>query len=68
MGIVKISETLHDEIRRASSAMSRSINAQAEFWIRVGMLAELNPELSYSQLAKLLMREPAPSLDELTRE
>ncbi|MFG1489483.1 hypothetical protein ABMA58_09555, partial [Oceanospirillum sp. HFRX-1_2] len=35
MGIVKISDELHDEVRKASSAMVRSINAQAEFWIKV---------------------------------
>lgn len=58
MGIVKISEELHEEIRQASRAMSRSINAQAEFWIKVGALAELNPELSYNDIVrKLLMTE-----------
>ncbi|MEQ8207134.1 MAG: ParD-like family protein [Woeseia sp.] len=50
MGIVKISDELHEEIRKASSVMVRSINAQAEHWIKMGMLAETNPELSYSQL------------------
>lgn len=50
MGIVKISDELHEEIRKASSVMVRSINAQAEYWIKMGMLAEANPELSYSQL------------------
>jgi hypothetical protein len=29
MGIVKISDLLHDDIRDASKAMSRSVNAQA---------------------------------------
>lgn len=58
MGIVKISEELHEEIRQASSAMSRSINAQAEFWIKVGAVAELNPELTYNEIVrKLLMTE-----------
>ena len=50
MGIVKISEELHDQIREASGVMSRSINAQAEFWIKVGMLAELNPTLSFHEI------------------
>ncbi|SHF20881.1 ParD-like antitoxin of type II toxin-antitoxin system [Microbulbifer donghaiensis] len=68
MGIVKISEDLHDEIRQASSAMARSINAQAEFWIKIGMLAELNPELSYNQLCKKLLRAQTPMLKELIRE
>ena len=50
MGIVKISDELHDEIRQASTVMVRSINAQAEFWIKIGRLAELNPELTFSQI------------------
>ncbi|KXI21119.1 ParD-like family protein [Photobacterium sanguinicancri] len=58
MGIVKISEELHEEIRKASGAMSRSINSQAEFWIKMGMMAELNPTLSYNELVrKLLLSE-----------
>lgn len=68
MGIVKISEDLHDEIRVASAAMARSINAQAEFWIRIGMLAELNPELSYNQLRNQLLRAESATLGELIRE
>lgn len=50
MGIVKINDNLHEEVRKASAVMVRSINAQAEFWMRVGMLAEANPGLSYTQL------------------
>lgn len=41
MGIVKISEAMHEHLRIASDALSRSINAQAEHWMRIGMLAEL---------------------------
>jgi len=55
VGIVKISDDLHEEIRQASSAMSRSINAQAEFWIKIGALAELNPELAYNDIVKKLL-------------
>jgi hypothetical protein len=47
MGIVKISDLMHDNLRDASDALSRSINAQAEHWLRVGMLSELHPELSF---------------------
>tara|TARA_R110001583_G_scaffold60735_1_gene180167 strand:- start:542 stop:748 length:207 start_codon:yes stop_codon:yes gene_type:complete len=50
MGIVKISDELHEEIRKASSVMVRSINAQAEFWIKIGMLAETNPSMSFTQI------------------
>ena len=41
MGIVKISELMHENLRVAGSALSRSINAQAEHWMRVGMLTEI---------------------------
>jgi len=50
MGIIKISDDIHDEIRKSCHVMSRSINAQAEFWIKMGRLAELNPTLSFSEL------------------
>ena len=52
MGIVKISDELHDEIRKSCSVMSRSINSQSEFWIKMGMLAELNPTLTYHEIIK----------------
>jgi hypothetical protein len=50
MGIVKIAEDLHEELRNSSAVMCRSINAQAEFWMKVGMLAEANPGLSFTEL------------------
>lgn len=56
MGLVKISEDMHANLRSASAALSRSINAQAEHWMRVGMLAELNPSLDYSAICQLLIQ------------
>ncbi|MGV6394148.1 ParD-like family protein [Pseudomonas caspiana] len=56
MGLVKISEHMHANIRAASAALSRSINAQAEHWMRVGMLAELHPTLDYSEICQMLIR------------
>lgn len=52
MGIVKIDDDLHEEARRASTVMCRSINAQAEYWMKVGMLAESNPTLSFNDIVK----------------
>lgn len=64
MGIVKISEGMHENLRVASDALSRSINAQAEHWMRIGMLAELHPNLDHSDLCRLLIRaELAGGLD-----
>ena len=50
MGIVNIEDELHEQLRRASKASYRSINAQAAFWIRIGMLGELNPGLTFQDL------------------
>ncbi|KKC98789.1 MULTISPECIES: ParD-like family protein [Photobacterium] len=68
MGIVKISDDLHEEIRKASSTMSRSINAQAEFWIKMGLLAEMNPTLTYNELIRKLLLSDAGSVQELMSE
>ena len=62
MGIVKISDQTHEKLRRTSAALSRSINAQAEHCLRVGMLAELNPALSYGDILQLLLKE-APTTE-----
>ena len=57
MGIVKISEDLHEEIRKSSSVMTRSINSQAEFWMKMGMLAELNPNLTYAEIIQQQLKQ-----------
>jgi hypothetical protein len=64
MGIVKISDQMHENLRIAGNALSRSINAQAEHWMRVGMLTELHPELDHREICQLLVRaELAGGLD-----
>ncbi|PCF97756.1 ParD-like family protein [Vreelandella nigrificans] len=57
MGIVKINDQLHEDIRKASSVMVRSINAQAEYWIKVGMLAEANPSMTFSEIMREQMKQ-----------
>ena len=64
MGIVKISDLMHENLRVAGNALSRSINAQAEHWMRVGMLTEMHPELDYREICQILIRaELAGGLD-----
>jgi hypothetical protein len=50
MGIVNIDDELHDQLRKASVVSHRSINGQAAFWIKVGMLCEMNPAQSFSDI------------------
>ena len=57
MGIVKISDQLHEEVRKNSVVMERSINSQAEFWMKIGRLAEQTPALTYEQILEQEMRQ-----------
>lgn len=52
MGIVNIDDELHEQVRRASKVTCRSINAQAAFWIKVGMLCEADPSMSFAEIMK----------------
>ncbi|WP_068718384.1 ParD-like family protein [Vibrio tritonius] len=63
MGIVKISDQLHEEIRTASAVMLRSINSQAEFWMKIGMLAETNPQMSFNEIINELMKNVELPMD-----
>ena len=56
MGIVKIADDLHQDLREASKAMARSVNAQAEYWMKIGMLAQANPELSFNEIVQMQLR------------
>ncbi len=64
MGIVKISDAMHENLRVAGNALGRSINAQAEHWMKVGMLAEMYPDLDHREICRLLVQaELAGGLD-----
>ena len=56
MGIVNIDEELHDQLRRASAVSCRSINAQAAFWIKIGMMSELHPTMSFNDIVSRELR------------
>ena len=53
MGIIKISDDVHDDVRRAAQVMSRSINSQAEFWIKMGRLAERHPTMTFAEIIQM---------------
>lgn len=57
MGIVNIEDELHEQLRKASKVSCRSINAQAAFWIRIGMLCEINPQMSFQDIVARELRE-----------
>ena len=66
VGVVRISDELHDEIRKSSRFMSRSINSQAEFWIKIGMLAEMNPTLTFHEIINKQLLKEALTIERAT--
>ena len=67
MGIVKISDEIHDELRKASEVFDRSLNAQAEHWIKIGMLSELHPSINYEEIRNLLFSYKKVSIDKIIK-
>ena len=65
MGIVNIEDDLHDQLRRASKISCRSINAQAAYWIKIGMLCETNPTLSFAEIMEREYRSAGISMPPL---
>ncbi|ATH08888.1 hypothetical protein BIY24_13305 [Halobacteriovorax marinus] len=67
MGIVKVTDNIHDELRRASKAFDRSLNGQAEHWLKIGLLAELHPNLCYYDLLKMLLTNDELKIEKLIK-
>ncbi len=65
MGIVNIEDDLHDQLRRASKVLCRSINAQAAYWIKIGMLCETNPTLNFAEIIERELRSAGVSAEPL---
>ena len=63
MGIVKVSDDIHEQLRIASKVFDRSLNAQAEHWLKIGMLSEVLGNKNYSEIRDFLFQN-----DELTLE
>ena len=57
MGIVKIADDLHEAAKLMAKAMSRSINSQAEYWMRIGKLIEENPQMTYKEVYETLIHQ-----------
>lgn len=57
MSIVKISEEVHDIARASAKVFNRSINMQVEYWVKIGMMIEANPDMTYHDVWQRLMEE-----------
>jgi hypothetical protein len=68
MGIVKISDEIHTELRKASEFFDRSLNAQAEHWIKMGMLCELHPSINYEEIRNLLFSQGQLTIEKIIQK
>ncbi len=68
MGIVKVSDEIHEQLRRASKAYDRSLNGQAEHWLKIGLLSEMNPTCNYQELRDLLLVHEDLNLDKFIKK
>jgi hypothetical protein len=62
---VRLNEELVNEARAAAAAEQRTLQAQLEFWAKVGRTAIQNPDLPGDYIADLLisMAEPRDNLE-----
>jgi hypothetical protein len=67
MGIVKISDEIHEQVRIASKALDRSLNSQAEHWLKIGMLSELYREKTYEELRNILFEYEHLSIENVLK-
>lgn len=68
MGIVKVSDEIHLQLRKASKALDRSLNSQAEHWLKIGMLSELYRDKSYEELRNLLFEYDNFSIENVLKK
>lgn len=65
MGIVKISDEIHEQLRIASKTLDRSLNSQAEHWLKIGMLSEVLGDKNYSEIRDFLFQNEDLSLEKI---
>jgi len=68
MGIVKISDELHEAAKLMAKAMSRSMNSQAEYWMRIGKLIEENPSLTFKDILQILIKQASQNTNDYVSE
>lgn len=68
MGIVKISDEIHEQVRKASKALDRSLNSQAEHWLKIGMLSELYRDKNYEDLRNILFEYDHLSIENILKK
>lgn len=63
---VKLSEALVEDARRIAEIEHRSVPRQIEYYFRMALIAEENPELSFSLIREILKADAEQPTEEYT--
>ena len=53
--VVRISKNIVEKARIRSKVENRSLAGQIEYWVKIGKIAEENPDLSFIQIKEILI-------------
>ncbi len=54
---VKLSDKIVKEAKSISKALNRSVAGQIEHWVKIGKIAEENPDLTYELIKNILISQ-----------
>lgn len=54
---VDLSESIVSEAKTVSKVLNRSIAGQIEHWVKIGRIAEENPDLTYEFIKNILIAQ-----------
>jgi hypothetical protein len=63
---VKLSEALLDDARRIAAVEHRSVPKQIEYYFRLALIAEQNPDLSFSLIREIMLADVEEATQEYT--
>lgn len=67
MGItIKLPDDIVSEARRYGTIYSRSTPKQIEYWVRIGRMAEDNPDLPYNFIKDILLAQQEQADEDVT--
>jgi hypothetical protein len=61
---VKLSESLVEHAKRIAAVEHRSVPRQIEFYFRMALIAEENPDLSFSLIREIMKADAEEAIEE----
>jgi hypothetical protein len=63
---VKLSDTLVKDAKRIAKVEHRSVPSQIEFYFRIALIAEQNPDLSFKLIREIMKAQAEDATEEYT--